>query len=90
MQNDRMLDTATIVGYLSGFAITVAYVPQVVKAFRTRSTRDLSIVWLAILVVGDIGQLAYGAMIASLPLVVLNIVLFILTLTLLAMKLKFG
>ncbi|HET6321137.1 MAG TPA: PQ-loop domain-containing transporter [Hyphomicrobium sp.] len=42
----------TIIGLLAATLTTVAYVPQVVKTWRTRSTHDLSFGMFALLVPG--------------------------------------
>ncbi|MCL5239241.1 MAG: SemiSWEET transporter [Candidatus Marsarchaeota archaeon] len=85
-----MADVASLLGYGAGILITVAYVPQVVRAYRSKSTKDLSKLWLVILVVGDLAWLAYGVALASLPLIASNGVLLVLTAALLAMKLRYG
>ena len=41
-----------IVGYLAGFIVAVALTPQVIKAWRTKSTKDVSITWNLILMAG--------------------------------------
>ncbi len=87
---DQMADVASLLGYGAGILIAIAYVPQVVRAYRSKSTKDLSKLWLVILVVGDLAWLAYGVALASLPLIASNGVLLVLTAALLAMKLRYG
>lgn len=85
-----MLDTVSLIGYVAGALIIISYIPQVWKAFETKSTRDLSKLWLSILVVGDVAWLAYGLALASLPLLLSNFLLLLLTIALLEMKLRYG
>ncbi len=35
-----------ILGLVAGFLTTMAYVPQVIKALKTKSMKDLSMLWL--------------------------------------------
>ncbi len=85
-----VVDIASLIGYAAGIIIAIAYVPQVMKAYRTKSTKDLSKWWLAILIVGDGAWLAYGVALASLPIVASNLVLLVLTMALVVFKIRYG
>lgn len=61
-----------IIGMAGGFLTTVAVIPQLVKTFRTRHARDLSLWQMLILMAGMILWLAYGIAIGDLPLMVAN------------------
>ena len=59
-------------GYVAG-AITVAsFLPQVVRAWRTRQTRDLSLGSLALLITAGALWMLYGALSRDLPVVLTN------------------
>jgi MtN3 and saliva related transmembrane protein len=85
-----VVDFVSLVGYAAGVIIAVAYAPQVIRAYRTKSTNDLSIVWLAILFVGDAAWLLYGLLLGSLPIIASNFALILLTVALIELKLKYG
>jgi len=36
------MDTASIIGYFAGAITTIAFVPQFIKIWKTKSTKDLS------------------------------------------------
>jgi len=80
----------TIIGLLAATLTTVAYVPQVVKTWRTRSTHDLSFGMFALLVAGLFAWLVYGLLIGDLPLVLANGVTFLLACTVLYFKIRNG
>ena len=63
---------AEILGLIAGFFTTVAYVPQAIKAFKTKSTKDLSILWLSIAGFGATLWIFYGFSIGSIPIIVWN------------------
>ena len=67
-----MLDT--IIGGLAAFCTTVSYVPQVMKAWETRQTGDLSLKMLLILGTGLALWVAYGFMKSDWVIVVANLV----------------
>ncbi len=83
-----MID-ATIIGLLAGTFTTVAFLPQVIKAFRTRSTHDISFPAFAILFTGNLLWFGYGIEINSLPVVLANGLTAILVFALLVLKLRF-
>ena len=59
-------------GYVAG-AITVAsFLPQVIRAWRTRQTRDLSLGSLALLITAGALWILYGALSRDLPVVLTN------------------
>ncbi len=54
------LDLTTILGFAAAILSTFAGVPQMVKAWRTRSTGDLSLIFLLMAFGGCMLWLAYG------------------------------
>lgn len=78
------------IGLLAGTCTTLAFLPQVIKTWRTRSTRDISLGMFLVLTTGVALWLAYGLMIGDLPLVAANGVTFLLAATILFFKLKHG
>lgn len=80
----------TALGLLAGTLTTIAFVPQVMKTWRTRSTQDISLGMFAILVAGIITWLVYGAIIGDLPLIAANAVTLVLAGTILFFKIRNG
>jgi MtN3 and saliva related transmembrane protein len=80
----------TWMGLLAAFCSTAAFVPQVVKTWRTRSTKDISLVMFMILVIGIILWLLYGIMIQDIPLIVANSITLLFAGSILFLKLKHG
>jgi MtN3 and saliva related transmembrane protein len=80
----------TALGLLAGALTTVAFVPQVVKTWRTRSTHDISLGMFSILVAGIIAWLVYGAIIGDVPLMLANAVTLLLAGTILVFKIRNG
>jgi MtN3 and saliva related transmembrane protein len=64
--------TATDLGLLAGAITTIAGVPQVARAWRTKSVEDISIWQPGLLCIGMTLWLVYGVMIGDLPLMVAN------------------
>lgn len=84
------MDFTTLVGFAAGFLTTVAFVPQVLKIWKTRSARDVSLPAFATFTVGLAGWLAFGIMKQDPPIIVWNAVTLVLAGVILAMKVRFG
>lgn len=83
------MEFATIVGLIAGALTTMAFLPQAVKAWKTRSTKDLSLATFMIFWIGVICWFVYGLLTNDLAIIVANIVTFILASTILAIKIKY-
>ena len=81
------METANLIGFAAAFLTTIATVPQVIKTFRTKSAKDLSLKMLLALTAGVFLWLIYGLMINDLPLIAANIVTFCLYFALLYFRL---
>jgi MtN3 and saliva related transmembrane protein len=79
-----------IVGLVAAFLTTVAFLPQVIHTIRTRSTHDISLRMYSLYTVGIFLWLMYGLLLGDVPLIASNAVTFLLSGTILALKLRHG
>jgi MtN3 and saliva related transmembrane protein len=77
-------------GNLAGFLTTFAFLPQVLRAWRTGSTADLSLATILAFVVGVSLWIAFGVAIHSFPVVIWNVVTLALNLCILGAKIRHG
>lgn len=63
---------STFIGMIAGVLTSIAVVPQVVRTWRTKHARDLSIWQPLLLVAGMLLWLIYGLMIGDVPLIAAN------------------
>ncbi|MGU3537641.1 SemiSWEET transporter [Methylobacterium sp. A54F] len=84
------LSLASAFGLGAVICTTLAYVPQVLKAWRTRSTGDVSLGMFLFMVVGMACWLVYGLLIGDLPLTVANAITLSLASVILVLKLRHG
>jgi MtN3 and saliva related transmembrane protein len=68
---------------------TVAFAPQLVKAWRTRSTNDISLAMFLVMVAGIVLWLTYGALKHDVPLTVANATTLLLAGAILFLKVKY-
>ena len=78
------------IGYLAGFVVAIALSPQLIKAWRTKSTKDISITWNLILMIGLLLWAVYGIANSILPLAIFALVEFSMALSLFFLKLRYG
>ncbi|KAF5040837.1 hypothetical protein DSECCO2_529300 [anaerobic digester metagenome] len=69
-----LMDTITVLGLTAGTLKTLSFAPQVAKAWRTRSTADLSLAMLVVLLAGVLLWLAYGVVRADPAIIAANAV----------------
>ena len=77
-----------LLGLVAGILTTIAFVPQVVKTWRSRSTRDISLAMSVSFSAGVALWLLYGVAIDSWPIVLANAFTLVLTLAILVLKLR--
>ena len=77
-------------GYAAALCTTGAYVPQVLRVWRTRSTQDISLKMFLVLVTGLVIWLVYGFWKGEIPLIAANSVTLMLAGIILYFKIKHG
>lgn len=83
------MNAVTMLGLFAGFCTTIAFLPQVVRIYRTRHTRDLSLPMYTILTFGVILWVFYGLLLHSLPVILANGIVFFLSAYILVMKIRY-
>jgi len=84
------LDPVLITGLIAASLTTFAFLPQSIRAIKTRHTGDLSLATLIMLETGIVIWIIYGTMISNIPLLAANIVSFIFITITLILKIKYG
>jgi MtN3 and saliva related transmembrane protein len=79
-----------VLGFVAGVLTTTAFIPQVLKIWKTRSARDISLAMYAVFTSGVVLWLVYGLALGSLPIIVANVLTLVLALAVLVMKLRYG
>ncbi len=81
------MDFIQLIGYLAGFIIAISLTPQVIQAWKTKSTKDISLPWTIILLLGLLLYFIYGVGIKEMPIIVMNTIETILIISLIVAKL---
>jgi MtN3 and saliva related transmembrane protein len=84
------MENATLMGLAAGTLTTISLLPQVIKAWKSKSTKDISIGMYTALSVGLLLWIFYGFAINSMPIIITNVISLILTILVLLLKIKHG
>lgn len=84
------MDPVTLLGMAAGTLTTISFVPQVIRTWKTRSTKDISTGMFAMFSTGILLWTLYGVAINSLPVIFTNSITFVLAFIILVLKIKHG
>lgn len=85
-----MSDYSELIGYVAACMTTAAFIPQAWLTWKSRSARGISLGMYSVFVGGVALWIVYGALAGAWPVVIANVVTFILAAFILIMKLRFG
>ena len=77
------------IGFFAAFCTTIAFLPQAIKVFKTKSTKDISLYMFIIFTIGVLSWLIYGLTINDMPIILANAVTLILSFFILVYKIKY-
>ncbi len=83
------MDMASIIGYIAGALTTIAFVPQVIKIWKTKSTKDISLTMFIVFCFGIFLWMIYGIMLHSFPVIIANATGLVLGLLIIIFKIKY-
>ena len=77
-------------GYFAAILTTLAFLPQLIKTLKTKKAEDVSLTTLIMFLAGVFSWIIYGYKISSTPILIANIITFILNLFILIFKVTFS
>ena len=84
-----MMDTITIIGLIAAAFTTIALFPQLLKVWKTKSTKDISTGMFTLFGSGVFLWFVYGVYVNDLPIMIANSLAFIQALIILILKAKY-
>jgi MtN3 and saliva related transmembrane protein len=79
-----------ILGWIAGALVTFSLIPQIIRVFKLKSAREISLAFNSLLFAGTLLWLGYGIAKSLLPVIVYNTTGALLIALLLAAKLRYG
>jgi MtN3 and saliva related transmembrane protein len=80
----------SLLGFIAGALTTISFIPQVLRAWRSKSCNDLSWAMLLTFSAGVVLWLVYGIRLWAMPVIVANAVTLALLLTIMALKTRYA
>ena len=77
------------IGFIAAFCTTFAFLPQALKVWKTKSTKDISLYMFVIFTFGVFSWLIYGMIISDMPIILANAVTLVLSIFILVYKIKY-
>jgi MtN3 and saliva related transmembrane protein len=84
------MDYISIIGTTGSTLTTVCQIPQLVKIWKTRHTKDLSLATYLVLSLGVAIWIVYGILLKAPPVYISNIATFILVFSIVIFKIRYG
>jgi MtN3 and saliva related transmembrane protein len=84
------LSSSEILGLVGGFFTTFAVLPQIMRVYKLKSAREISVIYNTMMLVGILIWLGYGIILDLVPIIIWNVIGALLVLMLLLAKLKYG
>ena len=84
------MNNVDILGYTAGILVVISLLPQTIKSWKTKSTKDLSLLRYVVYVAGLILWILYAVLIKNGPVAVMNSIGVVLASTILFLKIKHG
>ena len=69
-----MIDQNEVIGFIAAVCTTFAFLPQVIKVWKTKQAKDLSLRMYTVMFIGICLWYVYGVRINSLSIILANIV----------------
>ena len=77
-----------VIGIIAGTLSCTTFLPQVIKTWKSKSTKDVSLAMFLIATAGTMLWLVYGIMIGSIAIIGTNIIVLLFSLTMLFLLFK--
>lgn len=84
------MEIITILGLLAGALTTISFIPQVMKTWKFKETKDISLLMYIIFFTGILLWFSYGVLIDNTPIIVANGVSLVLVFIVLSLKIRYG
>ena len=85
----NIMDFITIIGLIAAVFTTISLFPQLIKVWKTKSTKDISMGMFSLFCVGVFLWFIYGVLVNDLPIIIANSLAFIQAIIILVFKVKY-
>ena len=78
-----------ILGYSAGFITSLTFLPQVIKTWKVKSAKDISLMMFVIAAVNEVMWIVYGALLNNWVIILTNSIVLAMSLIMIFFKLRY-
>ena len=78
-----------ILGYAAGAITSLTFLPQVIKTWREKSAKDISLLMFLIASINEVMWIAYGALLNNWVIILTNAIVLAMSLTMIYLKFRY-
>jgi len=78
-----------ILGYAAGAITSLTFLPQVLKTWKDKSAKDVSLLMFVIATVNEVMWIVYGALLDNWVIILTNAIVLAMSLTMIYLKLRY-
>ncbi len=79
-----------LLGYAAGAITSLTFLPQVIKTWKEKSAKDVSLLMFIIAAINEVMWIAYGALLDNWVIILTNAIVLAMSITMIALKLKYS
>ena len=84
-----IMNGVDILGYAAGAITSLTFLPQVIKTWKEKSARDISLMMFLIAAINEVMWIAYGALLDNWVIILTNALVLTMSLTMIFFKLRY-
>lgn len=81
---------ADILGYAAGAVTCFTFLPQVIKTWKEKSAKDVSLLMFIIAAINEVMWIVYGALLNNWVIILTNAIVLAMSLTMIFLKLRYS
>ena len=78
-----------ILGYAAGAITSLTFLPQVIKTWKEKSAKDISLLMFVIAAINEVMWIAYGALLNNWVIILTNVIVLVMSLTMIYLKFRY-
>ena len=78
-----------ILGYAAGAITSLTFLPQVIKTWKEKSAKDISLLMFVIAAINEVMWIAYGALLNNWVIIITNVIVLVMSLTMIYLKFRY-
>jgi len=79
-----------ILGYSAGFITSLTFLPQVIKTWKEKSAKDISLLMFVIAAINEVMWIAYGILKNDWVIIITNVVVIAMSIIMIFLKLRYN